>query len=148
MTCILKNFKKGHCDLSLPISPQLMSNFSSVVLFFPSVYKFNFLAIEVYKHAHNLNPLCLNIFIHKNIYYDLRNKHKVEQPNFNTKRFGYRSFMYYHNYGSLGQLMLNFPIQYRKFRAKITKWCFAIQPNDFHMFRLILVAYISFTGVL
>ena len=58
-----------------------------------SIYRLKFLAIEVYKCVKNLNPPYLNdLFIHKNINYDLRDKHKMEQPKFNTKTFGYRSF--------------------------------------------------------
>ena len=76
-----------------------------------------------------------DLFIHKNTDYDLRDKHKVEQPKYNTKIFDYRSFMYY------GSKMWNYlPIDVKcsnsiqEFRAKITKWCFTISPHDFDIF--------------
>ena len=111
------------------------------------IYRLKFLAIEVYKCVKNLNPPYLNdLFIHKNINYDLRDKHKMEQPKFNTKTFGYRSFKHY---GS--KLWNSLPIDVKcsnsiqEFRAKITKWCFTISLNDF---RLILVAYTLYRCVI
>ena len=44
----------------------------------------------------NLNPLYLNDLVaHKEIDYELKDKNKVEQPKFSTKRFGYESFIYH-----------------------------------------------------
>ena len=101
-----------------------------------SIYRLKFLAIEVYKCVKNLNPPYFNdLFIHKNIDYDLRDKHKVEQPKFDTKRFVYRAFMY----NGL-KLWNSLPIDAKysnsiqEFRTKITKWSFTISPNDFDIF--------------
>ena len=60
---------------------------------------FKFLAIEVYKCISNLNTIYLSdLFLHKNVDYELRDPHKLEQPKFNTKIYGYRSFMWYNWY--------------------------------------------------
>ena len=55
-----------------------------------SIYIFKFLAIEVCIGVNNLNPSYLNdVFTHKNIDYDLRDKNKVEQPKFDQKIWPY-----------------------------------------------------------
>ena len=52
-----------------------------------SIYRLKFLAIEVYKCINNSNPTYLSdLFVHKNVDYELRDSHKLEQPKFNTKK--------------------------------------------------------------
>ena len=101
-----------------------------------SIYRLKFLAIEVYKCINNLNPTYLSdLFVHKNVNYELRDRHKLEQPKFNTKKYGYRSFMYY---GSKLWNLLPSDVKRStsmyEFRGKVTEWCFTLSPNDFDIF--------------
>ena len=53
------------------------------------------LSIEIYKCVKGTNPDYLNeMFSLSNSHYDLRDQSRLEQPKFNTKTFGYRSFIY------------------------------------------------------
>ena len=101
-----------------------------------SIYRLKFLAIEVYKCINNLNPTYLSdLFVHKNINYELWDRHKLEQPKFDTKKYGYRSFMYYGS--KLWNLLPNDvkrSTSMYEFRGKVTEWCFTLSPNDFDIF--------------
>ena len=53
-------------------------------------------AIEIFKCSRGVNPLYLNdMFINKELNYNLRDQSRLLQPKFNTKRYGYRSFQYF-----------------------------------------------------
>ena len=53
-------------------------------------------AIGIFKCSRGVNPLYLNdMFSNKESNYNLRDKSRLLQPKFNTKRYGYRSFHYY-----------------------------------------------------
>ena len=90
----------------------------------------------MYKCNNNLNPTYLSdLFVHKNVDYELRDSHKLEQPKFDTKKYGYRSFMYY---GSKLWNLLPSDVKRStsiyEFRGKVTEWCFTVSPNDFDIF--------------
>ena len=102
----------------------------------------------MYKCVNNLNPTYLrDLFVHKNVDYELSDPHKLEQPKFNTKTYGYRSFMFY------GSKLWNLlPSDFKRstsiyeFRGKVTEWCFTVSPNDFvifqtHHFRLFMKCF-------
>ena len=92
-----KNYRNGHFVLFTGILHQPMRKFLNAEIFLPlSIYRLKFLAIEVYKCINNLNSTYLSdLFVHKNVNYELRDRHKLEQPKLNTKKYGYRYFMYY-----------------------------------------------------
>ena len=79
-----------------------------------------FLAIEVYKCINNLNPTYLSdLFVHKNVDYELRDPHKLEQPKLNTKNMAIdRSYIMVRNCGTWYQVTLNAPLLYMNFVAK------------------------------
>ena len=53
-------------------------------------------AIEMFKCTKGINPAYMNdMFIDKESKYNLRDQSRLLQPKFNTKRYGYRSFMYF-----------------------------------------------------
>ena len=61
-----------------------------------SMQRLRFLAIEVYKCIKDINPKYLNdLFTKKTLFYDFRDTEILVQPDFNTVKFGYRSFSYY-----------------------------------------------------
>ena len=50
----------------------------------------------MYKCVHGLKPLYLNErFINKDTPYNLRDSNRVQQPEFQTVRYGFKSFRYY-----------------------------------------------------
>ena len=50
----------------------------------------------MYKCAHGLNPLYLNeLFINKDTPYNLRDSNRLQQLEFQTVRYGFKSFRYY-----------------------------------------------------
>ena len=53
-------------------------------------------AIDMFKCMNDLNPLYINeMFIGEDSGYNLRDRSRLLQPKFNTKRYGYRSFKYF-----------------------------------------------------
>ena len=83
------------------------------------------LSIEIYKCVKGTNPDYLNeMFSLSNSHYDLRDQSRLEQPKFNTKTFGYRSFKY------LGAKLWNLLPYHLKsiddlhvFKSNLHKWC-------------------------
>ena len=61
-----------------------------------SQHRIKHIAVEVFKCVHSLNPPYLNIlFTRQDVSYDLRDPHKLVQPTWNIKKYGFRSFKYY-----------------------------------------------------
>ena len=90
-----------------------------------SALRIRYLAIEMYKCVYGINPPYLNeLFISKDTRYDLRDSNRLEQPEFETVRYGFKSFRYY---GS--QLWNALPTQLKAsenlhhFKKNITQWC-------------------------
>ena len=83
------------------------------------------LSIEIYKCVKGTNPDYLNeMFSLSDSHYDLRDQSRLEQPKFNTKTFGYRSFKY------LGAKLWNLLPSHLKiiddlhvFKSNLHKWC-------------------------
>ena len=83
------------------------------------------MAIEMYKCNNSLAPsyLC-DLFKSRDSSYNLRDPYKLIQPEFNTIKFGYKSFTYYGSklWNSLppdikGSCSLSI------FKKRISKWC-------------------------
>lgn len=94
------------------------------------------LGVEVYKCKHGLNPSYLNnLFTEREIPYGLRDSSRFQQPKFDTKTFGYRSFKYY---GS--KLWNSIPIEVKSsvsveiFKSKMHTWCFTAQARCLEIF--------------
>ena len=85
-----------------------------------SIYRLKFLAIEVYRCINNLNPTNLSdLFVHKNVDYELRDPHQLEQPKSNTKNMVIDlSCIMGRNCGTCYQVTLNAPLLYMNFVAK------------------------------
>ena len=50
----------------------------------------------MYKCVHGLNPPYLNeLFVSKQTRYNLRDSNRLQQPEFQTIRYGFKSFRYY-----------------------------------------------------
>ena len=101
-----------------------------------SICRLKFLAIEVYKCIHHLNPPYLNeLFQIKNVKYNLRDKSILKQDKFNTVKFGYKSFQYYGSklWNHLPNEVKNSPDVYA-FKTKIDKWCFADRCKKLEIF--------------
>ena len=83
------------------------------------------LSIEFYKCVKGINPDYLNeMFSLSNSHYDFRDQSRLEQPKFNTKKFGYRFFKY------LGAKLCNLLPSHLKsiddvyvFKSNLHKWC-------------------------
>ena len=101
-----------------------------------SIYRLKFLAIEVYKCIHGLNPSYLNeLFEIKSVKYNLRDNTILKQDKFNTVKFGFKSFQYY---GS--KLWNHLPNDIKDssdlyvFTNKLTKWCYTDQCKCLEIF--------------
>ena len=58
--------------------------------------RIRYLAIEMFKYVHGLNPPYLNeIFINKDTLYNLRDNNRLQQPEYQTIRYGFKSCRYY-----------------------------------------------------
>ena len=79
-------------DYTSPYSDLLKrGNFLSL-----SALRIRYLAIEMYKCVHGLNPPYLNeLFISIDARYNLRDSNRIQQPEFRTVRYGFKSFRYY-----------------------------------------------------
>ena len=79
-------------DYTSPYSDLLKrGNFLSL-----SALRIRYLAIEIYKCVHGLNPPYLNeLFTRKDTRYNLRDSNRLQQPEFQTARYGFKSFRYY-----------------------------------------------------
>ena len=90
-------------DYTSPYSDLLKrGNFLSI-----SALRIRYLAIEMYKCVHDLNPFYLNeLFVSKNIPYNLRDSNRLQQPEFQTVRYGHFVAMV-QNCGAPYQLMLS-----------------------------------------
>ena len=89
------------------------------------------LSIEIYKCVKVTNPDYLNeMFSLSNSQYDFRDQSRLEQPKFNTKIIGYRSFKY------LGAKLWNLlPSRMKSindlhiFKSNLHKWCLTDHAN-------------------
>ena len=60
-----------------------------------SAFRIRYLGIEMYKCVHDLNPPYLNeLFVSKDTRYNLRDSNRLQQPEFQTVRYGFKSFHY------------------------------------------------------
>ena len=108
-------------DYTSPYSDLLKhGNFLSL-----SALRIRYLAIEMYKCVYDINPPYLNeLFIGKDTRYNLRDSNRLQQPEFETVRYGFMSFRYY---GS--KLWNALPTQLKAsenlhhFKKNITQWC-------------------------
>ena len=108
-------------DYTSPYSDLLKhGNFLSL-----SALRIRYLAIEMYKCVYGINPRYLNeLFIGKDTRYNLRDSNRLQQPEFETVRYGFKSFRYY---GS--KLWNALPTQLKAsenlhhFKKNITQWC-------------------------
>ena len=90
-----------------------------------SALRIRYLAIEMYKCVHGLNPPYLNeLFKSKDTRYHFRDSNRLQQPEFQTVRYGFKSFRYY---GS--KLWNALPAEVKKsqnlhhFKKNVTQWC-------------------------
>ena len=61
-----------------------------------SALRIRYLAVEMYKCVHGLNPPYLNeLFKSKDTRYHFRDSNCLQQPEFQTVRYGFKSFHYY-----------------------------------------------------
>ena len=90
-----------------------------------SIYRLRFLAIEVYKSITRLSPPYMNdLFNSRPVKYILRDSHHLQQPKFNTYKYGFKSFRYY---GAKLWNSLPTNVKYSKdineFKKNVTEWC-------------------------
>ena len=86
------------------------------------------LSIEIYKCVQSINPD--EMFSLSNSHYDCRDHSRLEQPKFNTRTFGYRSFK---NLGSKLYLLL------LSYFSTITISCaYYCREGNYHKFDFIL----------
>ena len=90
-----------------------------------SALRIRYLAIEMFKCVHDLNPLYLNeLFINKDTPYNVRDSNRLQQPEYKTVRYGFKSFRYY---GS--KLWNTLPTEVKQsenlyhLNKNITDWC-------------------------
>ena len=116
-----------------------------------SAIRIRYLAIEMYKCVHGLNLPYLNeLFKNKDTRYHLRDYNRLQQPEFQTVRYGFKSFRYY---GS--KLWNALPAEVKKsenlhhFKKNITQWCasakcdvFIIQWYTWYIHICIYIMYI------
>ena len=117
MICLFFSFS----DQSSPYKDLLeRGNFLSL-----SALRIRFLAIEVYKCVHGLNPSYLNyMFESNNTEYNLRDPYRLKQPEFSTVKYGFRSFRYYVSklWNSLLAYIKKSETIYT-FKKLISEWC-------------------------
>jgi hypothetical protein len=101
-----------------------------------STLRLRYLAIEMYKCVHGINPPYLNeLFQLRTSSYSLRDSSRLLQPKYSTVKYGFRSFRYY---GS--KLWNALPSQVKNseslhvFKRKITAWCYTKSCNDLLIF--------------
>ena len=104
-------------DYTSPHSDLLKrDNFSSL-----SALYIRYLAMEMYKCVHGLNPPYLNeLFVSKDTRYNLHDSNRFQQPEFQTVINGFMSFCYY---GS--KLWNSLPAEVKNlyhFKKNITQW--------------------------
>ena len=83
------------------------------------------LAIEMYKCVHGLNPPYLNeLFVSRITRYNLRDSNRLQQPECQTVRYGFKSFRYYGSklWNSLPADVKHSENVYH-FKKNITQWC-------------------------
>ena len=108
-------------DYTRPYSDLLKhGNFLSL-----SALRIRYLAIEMFKCVYGLNPTYLSeLFINKDTPYDLRDSIRLQQPEYKTVRYGFKSLRYY---GS--KLWSALPTEVKQsenlyhFKINITDWC-------------------------
>ena len=87
--------------------------------------RIRYLAIEMYKCIHGPNPPYLNeLFVSKNTRYNLHDSNRLQQPEFQTVRYDFKSFRYY---GSKLWSSLPADVEHSEnlyhFKKIITQWC-------------------------
>ena len=97
-----------------------------------SKHRIRCLAIEVFKCIHGLNPGYLNeLFSPHSVVYNLRDPFRLEQPKFNTMKFGFKSFRYYG-----AKLWNSLPKDVKDtddinvFKRNLTAWCHSNISSD------------------
>ena len=118
-------------DYTSPYSDLLKhGNFLSL-----SALRISYLAIEMYKCVYGINPPYLNeLFIGKDTRYNLRGSNLLQQPEFETVRYGFKSFrlrlpysLRFRYYGSklwnALPTQLNASENLHHFKKNITQWC-------------------------
>ena len=96
-----------------------------------SALRIKYLAIEMYKCVHGLNPPDLNeLFVSKDTRYDLRDSKRLQQHEFQTVRYGFKSFRFYGSklWNSLPADVKHSENVYH-FKKNITQWCRAYRVN-------------------
>ena len=114
LRCVFSDYTRPYSDLLKHV------NYLSL-----SALHMRYLAIEMFKCVHGLNPPYLNeLFINKNTPYNLRDSNRLQQPEYKTVRYGFKSFRYY---GS--KLWNALPTEVKQsenwyhFKKNITDWC-------------------------
>ena len=90
-----------------------------------SAFRIRYLAIEMYKWVHGLNPPYLNeLFVSKQTRYNLRDSNRLQQPEFQTVRYGFKSFRYYGSklWNSLPADVKHSENLYH-LKKNVTQWC-------------------------
>ena len=112
--CLFSDYTRPYSDLLKH------GNFLSL-----SALRIRYLAIEMFKYVHGLNPPYLNeLFINKDTPYNLRDSNRLQQPEYKSVRYGFKSFRYY---GS--KLWNALPTEVKQsenlyhFKKNITDWC-------------------------
>ena len=98
-----------------------------------SMLRLKFLGTEVFKSVKGLNPEFLNeMFQKRNLKYDFRDSNKLHQNDFDTKKFGFKSYKYYG--AKLWNALPPHIKAYGKddldiFKEELNKWCFTEQAS-------------------
>ena len=109
-----------------------------------SALRIRYLAIEMDKCVHGLNPPYLNeLFKSKDTSYHFRDSNRLQQPEFQTVRYGFKSFPYY------GSKLWNAPqAEVKKsenvnhFKKNATQWCASAKYDVFTIQLYTLYIYI------
>ena len=117
-----------------------------------------FLAVEVYKCVHGLNPTYLNdLFTEPLANYNFRDKCRLHQPQFHTYTYGFRSFKYSGSklWNSLPRAIKN-TNDINEFKKNITEWCQTCDLSKLEIFwctflfqiqAITMHPFVTFTGV-
>ena len=101
-----------------------------------AMHRLKILAVEVYRCVHKLNPKYMNdLFQSRNLKHNLRDASKLKQTQFQSIKYGYKSFCYY-GY----KLWNSLPAEIKKaddlgdFKYKVTLWCQTPQAQMLEIF--------------
>ena len=99
-----------------------------------SALRIRYLAIEMYKCVHGLNPPYLNeLFVSKDTCHNLRDSNRLQEPEFQTVRYVFKSFCHYRSklWNSLPADVIKNSENLHHFKKTITQWCVSGKRDGF-----------------